>query len=148
MEKLYTIGFTKKSAENFFELLKKNQIGVMIDVRLNNTSQLSGFSKYPDIRFFLKKISNIEYISDINFAPEEWVLKDYKAKKLSWEEYVANFDRTMEQRGVLDYIKENYVDYIDKHICLLCSEEKAVNCHRSLVAQRFNKVFDCSIHNL
>lgn len=82
MEQIYTIGFTKKHAEIFFGLLQKNKIEVLIDVRLNNTSQLAGFSKYPDIQFFLKEICDIQYISDTAFAPEDWILKDYKSKKL------------------------------------------------------------------
>ena len=42
---IYTIGFTQKSAEQFFEAIKKNNIELLIDVRLNNKSQLAGFSK-------------------------------------------------------------------------------------------------------
>lgn len=148
MEKLFTIGFTKKSAEYFFELLKCNQVDVVLDVRLNNTSQLAGFSKYPDIKYFLREICNIQYISDIEFAPEEWVLKDYKTKKITWEEYVFHFDKIMEQRGILERIRVKYSDFAEQRICLLCSEEKAANCHRSLVAQRFREVFDSNIINL
>lgn len=81
MDNIYTIGFTKKSAEKFFGLLQKNGINILLDVRLNNTSQLAGFSKYPDIKYFLNQICNIQYISDTKFAPEEWILKDYKSKK-------------------------------------------------------------------
>ena len=68
---IYTIGFTHKTAEDFFTILKKSGTSTLIDVRLNNTSQLAGFSKYPDIRFFLEQICNIKYIHDIKFAPEE-----------------------------------------------------------------------------
>ncbi|MEG0566355.1 MAG: DUF488 family protein, partial [Hungatella sp.] len=69
MDKIYTIGFTKKSAEKFFDLLIRNNISIVLDIRLNNTSQLAGFSKFPDIKFFLEKIGGIDYLSDIRFAP-------------------------------------------------------------------------------
>lgn len=148
MECIYTIGFTKKNAKRFFELLRKNEIELVLDVRLNNTSQLAGFSKYPDIEFFLNEICKISYVSDTRFAPEEWLLKDYKSKKLDWNQYVMFFDRMMVERDIISYIKHNYADYKDKRICLLCSEEKAENCHRYLVAQKFKEVFNCRIVNL
>lgn len=148
MENLYTIGFTKKSAEVFFGLLQKNQVEVLIDVRLNNTSQLAGFSKYPDIKFFLDKICGIEYISDTKFAPEEWILKDYKAKKITWEKYVIYFNEIMERRNIMEYIKLNYSILANKRICLLCSEEKSVNCHRRLIAERFKDIYGAKIINL
>lgn len=148
MDNIYTIGFTKKSAEAFFELLKKNQVEVILDVRLNNTSQLAGFSKYPDIKYFLDKICGIEYISDTKFAPEEWILKDYKAKKITWEQYVIFFNELMEKRNITEYIKEYYGSLEDKRICLLCSEEKPVNCHRSLIAQRFQGIYGANVIDL
>lgn len=132
MDNIYTIGFTRKSAEVFFELLQKNQVEVLLDVRLNNTSQLAGFSKYPDIKYFLNKICGIEYISDVEFAPEEWILKDYKSKKITWEQYVIHFDELMEKRNITDYIKMHYSFLVDKKICLLCSEDKPDNCHRQI----------------
>ncbi|MCM1307364.1 MAG: DUF488 domain-containing protein [Butyrivibrio sp.] len=148
MDKIYTIGFTKKSAEQFFSLLKSNEVEVVIDVRLNNTSQLAGFSKYPDIKFFLNEICGIDYISDVNFSPEEKLLKEYKHKNITWEQYVDEFKRIMQRRDAIQYINENYTDYSDKKLCLLCSEDKAVNCHRLLVAELFQKVFGGDIVNL
>lgn len=148
MEEIYTIGFTKKSAKVFFELMKDRKIDIVLDVRLNNTSQLAGFSKYPDIEYFLDTICNIQYVSDVNFAPEDWVLKEYKAKNLTWDKYVSHFNDIMEKRNILQYIKDKYRGVEEKKICLLCSEEKPDNCHRFLVAQRFKKVFGCKIINL
>ena len=78
--KLYTIGFTKKTAEEFFTLLKSNNVKTLVDIRLSNTSQLSGFSKYPDIKFFLKRLCDIDYIHDRNLAPTQEVLSDYKKR--------------------------------------------------------------------
>lgn len=138
MNKLYTIGFSKKSAEKFFSILEENRIILLLDIRLNNTSQLSGFSKFPDIKFFLKKISNIEYIHDVNFAPKEITLKKYKKQLINWEEYKKEFISTMKERNIEKYIKK-YKNY--ENICLLCSEEEASKCHRSLVASIFQKYF-------
>lgn len=148
MDDIYTIGFTKKSAEVFFELLQEKHIEIILDVRLNNTSQLSGFSKYPDIKYFLDKICDIQYISDIELAPEEWILKDYKDKKITWEQYVIHFNILMEKRNITEHIKSCYDSLSDKRICLLCSEEKANNCHRLLIAQRFKEIYGANIINL
>lgn len=137
--KIYTIGFSKKTAEVFFRLLKENKIETILDIRLNNTSQLAGFTKFPDIRFFLKEICGIEYIHDLNFSPSENTLKRYKKKEISWAEYVLEFNETMKIRNIDEHIKGNY--NLDKRICLLCSEMTAENCHRSLVAMRFKDIF-------
>lgn len=148
MEKIFTIGFTKKTAQVFFELLKNNRVNMVVDVRLNNTSQLAGFSKYPDIKYFLKQICGIDYISDVKFAPTEQILKDYKAKKISWEDYVLQFDELMDIRKINEYIEVKYSNVPYDNICLLCSEEKPTNCHRSLVANHFNYVLGGNIIHL
>lgn len=142
MNTIFTIGFTKKTAQNFFEILSHNQIEIILDIRLNNTSQLSAFSKYPDIKFFLQKICDIEYIHDINFSPNENTLKKYKKKIIDWQHYICEFNNTMFERNIINYIKDNYTNIIDKRICLLCSEPTAINCHRSLVAKYFVNCFD------
>ena len=96
IKNIYTIGFTKKTAEDFFNLLESNSIDIILDIRLNNTSQLSGFSKFPDIKFFLKKINNIEYIHDIKLSPKESTLKKYKKNNIDWNGYVSECKETME----------------------------------------------------
>lgn len=148
MNTIFTIGFTKKTAQIFFELLKNNKVNTVLDVRLNNTSQLAGFSKYPDIEFFLNEICNINYISDTKFAPTEQILKDYKKKKISWDNYVLEFNKVMDLRKIDEYIKIKYKDYAYDNICLLCSEEKHINCHRSLVARRFSDVLGGNVVHL
>ncbi len=148
MDKIYTIGFTKKTAEVFFELLKNNEINAILDIRLNNTSQLAGFSKYPDIKYFLKELCAIDYFSDVKFAPTEQVLKDYKAKRITWDDYVLQFNELMESRNIKEYIQSKYGNCEYDNICLLCSEEKPVNCHRSLVANCFREILGCKVINL
>jgi uncharacterized protein (DUF488 family) len=148
MDNIFTIGFTKKTAQFFFELLKKNKVNVIVDIRLNNTSQLAGFSKFPDIKYFLEELCAIDYISDINFAPTDQILKDYKAKRISWHEYVIQFNELMQLRKINEYIKLEYGNCGYNNICLLCSEEKSTNCHRSLVAKYFCDVLGGNIINL
>lgn len=148
MAKLYTIGFTKKSAKTFFGLLEKNNVDAIIDIRLNNTSQLSGFAKYPDIEFFLKKINNIEYFHDLKFSPTDNILKNYKNKLYTWKDYVECFDSLMDEREIEKYIIERYSDCLEKKYCLLCSEDTSEKCHRSLIAMKFNKIFGIELVHL
>lgn len=149
MTKIYTIGFTKKDAKTFFTLLKDNGISVVVDVRLNNTSQLAGFTKYPDIKYFLAKCIKCHYISDKRFSPEEKTLKDYKSKLISWDDYVKQFNSTMDKRRIKEYISDKYKDIIkDETICFLCSEETAEYCHRRLIAEMFSEIYDLEIVHL
>jgi len=91
--KIYTIGFTKKSANTFFELIKKNGIQQLIDIRLNNKSQLAGFAKRDDLQYFLKVICNAKYIHEPLLAPSQEILDIYKKKKGTWRDYEINFLR-------------------------------------------------------
>ena len=143
--KVYTIGFTQKHARDFYESLKKENVNVLVDVRLNNTSQLASFSKYPDIEYFLEEICEIKYIHDKYLAPTDSLLKRYKNKEVSWDEYETVFANTMSSRNIGEYIKEKYGKYLDSNICLLCSEPTADKCHRRLVAAYFNKIFGAEI---
>ncbi len=132
---IYTIGFTQKTAQAFFQLLKEHNIDIVLDIRLNNTSQLAAFTKYPDIQYFLKEICNIEYIHDTKFSPTNSTLKKYKNGEIDWIQYVEEFIQTMNDRKIKEYIQLNYKT--NKKICLLCSESTANQCHRSLIANEF-----------
>ena len=83
MIRLFTIGFTRKSAAKFFEGLKKAGVRKLIDTRLNNTSQLSGFAKQDDLKYFLDQICGIEYSHDLSLAPTKDILDGYKKKQIS-----------------------------------------------------------------
>lgn len=145
---IFTIGFTQKSAEVFFNLLTQNKVDLLIDIRLNNTSQLAGFAKFPDIQFFLNNIGSINYIHDTVFSPTEDLLKDYKSKKVSWNEYEDIFEDIMLKREINTYIQEQYTKYSNQNICLLCSEPTAKQCHRRLVAEHFKDVLKTDIVHL
>lgn len=131
---VFTIGFTKKSAEHFFNELKRNNVKKLIDVRLNNVSQLSGFAKKNDLIFFLEKLCGIDYIHMDELAPTKSILEPYQKKEITWEQYEIEFMNLMERRNIERSI--NIMD-MDKS-CLLCSEDKPHFCHRRLVLKYLN----------
>ena len=128
--KLFTIGFTQKTAEKFFSLLKNSDAHRIIDVRLNNTSQLSGFAKRDDLKFFAHEICGIEYIHIPELAPTKEILDAYKKEGGDWGVYEREFKSLMDTRHIeLTLSKE-----VMNGACLLCSEDKPEHCHRRLVA--------------
>lgn len=140
MAKLFTIGFTKKTAEEFFSKLIKARVKSIIDIRLNNTSQLSGFAKRNDLEYFLKEIADIRYIHLPQLCPTNDILEAYKKRKITWDEYEEKVIHLLDQRHVEKTVNLDLLD----HGCLLCSEEKADHCHRRLVGQYLSR----TLHNL
>lgn len=138
MIKLFTIGFTQKSASNFFESLKKAGITKVIDTRLNNTSQLSGFAKQNDLKYFLSVIDGIDYSHEISLAPTKEILNAYKKKQLSWEDYSGRYLEILRKRHVESIVDRDSLQYS----CFLCSEDKPHFCHRRLAAEYFQSHFD------
>jgi uncharacterized protein (DUF488 family) len=128
--KIFTIGFTKKSAEDFFTRLRNPEIRKLVDVRLNNVSQLAGFAKKDDLRFFAKAICGIEYTHLPLLAPTQAMLDSYKKMRGSWSEYEREFLDLMKQRQIEERISREQLE----NGCLLCSEDKPDHCHRRLVA--------------
>jgi uncharacterized protein (DUF488 family) len=135
---LFTIGFAKKTAREFFATLKKNQVKTLIDVRLNNISQLAGFTKKNDLEFFLKELCDIEYFHRPILAPTKNILDAYKKKEISWEEYENRYLDLLSERQVATSCGPHELNMS----CLLCSEPKADNCHRRLLAEYFKKSYD------
>lgn len=140
--KIFTIGFAKKSAETFFETLTLHQITELVDVRLHNNSQVFGYTKSPDLKFFLQRICSIEYRHDLKFTPSEEALQLYRQRLISWEDYVEDFARLMRERRVVPHILRSYSDSPEVRYCLLCAEASPINCHRRLVAEKFAEVFE------
>ena len=132
--KIYTIGFTQKSAEQFFELIKKNSIELLVDVRLNNKSQLAGFTKGSDLAYFLKEICGTKYVHCDEFAPTKDLLSAYQKGNASWADYEKQFDIIMEKRGAYKKFLTRFQDF--DRVCLLCSEPTPEQCHRRLVAEK------------
>ncbi|MBU3696543.1 DUF488 family protein [Dechloromonas sp.] len=126
-----TIGFTRKSASEFFDLLTAAKVRRVIDIRLNNTSQLAGFAKRDDLSFFLKRIAGIDYRHEPLLAPSEKILSDFKQGKIDWSGYERQFKELMHARQIAARFEPSLFD----GACLLCSEETANFCHRRLVAE-------------
>ena len=131
---LFTIGFSQKSAEEFFNILKSNNVIRLIDIRLNNKSQLAGFTNVKHLPYFLK-IHDIDYLYQPDFAPSKELLNGYKNKTVSWKEYEIEYNKILAQRKILKEIDWN----IFKDSVLLCSEPTSEQCHRRLLAEYLAK---------
>ncbi len=130
---LYTMGFTKKDAGQFFGLIKDNAIQLLMDIRLNNASQLSGFTKGRDLQYFLREICGCAYVYAADFAPTKEMMDGFKSNKLSYEEFKSQYRQLIHQRESYRKFCDTYAKY--DRICLLCSEPEADFCHRRLLAE-------------
>lgn len=143
--KIFTIGFTQKSAEQFFSRLKQPGLVRLLDIRLNNVSQLAGYTKKNDLRFFLREICRIDYLHLPELAPTKEILDAYKKKDGDWPTYEAKFLALMAARRVEETLDKG----ITSGGCLLCSEAKPDYCHRRLVAEYIRaKCGDVEIEHL
>lgn len=129
--KIFTIGFTKKNAEQFFSCLKQPGLQRVVDTRLNNVSQLAGFTKKEDLRFFLREVGCIDYVHLPLLAPTQAMLDAYKKNGGDWDTYEKQFLALMAERRIETSIDKNLV----AGACLLCSEPTPHHCHRRLVAE-------------
>ena len=130
----FTIGFTKKPAEKFFGLISRHSVQRILDVRLNNRSQLAGFAKYRDLKYFLKEICGTDFVYLPELAPTDDILKAYKANAMSWDQYESRFLDLMDYRSIDQKLDPELFD----QGCLLCSEDKPHQCHRRLVVEFLN----------
>jgi uncharacterized protein (DUF488 family) len=128
---LFTIGFAETSADSFFNLLRRSGAKRVVDVRLNNTSQLSGFTKKEDLRFFLREVCGMDYVHVPQLAPTSDILDAFKRHRGSWSAYEDAFKKLMFSRTVENAITPDLADLG----CLLCSEKRPEQCHRRLVAE-------------
>jgi len=129
--KVFTIGFTKKSARRFFELLRRSGAKRVVDVRLNNVSQLAGFAKKDDLAYFLKEICSMDYVHLPDLAPTQQMLDEYKKERGDWQVYERRFLELMQQRRIETTVSREII----ADGCLLCSEDQPNYCHRRLVAE-------------
>ena len=128
---LFTLGFSGKSAKEFFDKLKSSGVRVVVDIRLNNASQLAGFTKKRDLEYFLRAISDINYVHEPDLAPTKEILDDYKKKRIDWNEYENRYQRLLQERQPAKGLKPEDFD----RACLLCSEPTPEHCHRRLAAE-------------
>lgn len=137
MSVIYTIGFTKKTAEKFFNSLIQHKVRKVIDTRINNESQLAGFAKNKDLKYFLKQIGNIEYNHEVKYAPTKELLDKYRKKDISWGDYTKEYLAIIEERRITDNLSVEDID----GCCMLCSEDKPDKCHRRLLTEYLQKRF-------
>jgi uncharacterized protein (DUF488 family) len=143
---VYSIGFTKKTAEQFFGTLGKAGIRRLLDVRLKNASQLAGFTKREDLEYFLREICAAEYRHEPQLAPTKEMLDDYKKRNGSWEEYENRFLALMADRKVEEKLDSGIFAV---PTVLLCSEPKPDHCHRRLVLEYLQQKWsNLTIHHL
>jgi uncharacterized protein (DUF488 family) len=129
-----TIGFTGKTAQEFFDLLKNAEVRTVLDIRLSNTSQLAGFAKKQDLPFFLDRLCGAAYREMPELAPEPDLFKRYKAKELTWDDFAAAYVELIAKRRV-----ESSLDVdLFRSACLLCSEHLPHHCHRRLALEYLN----------
>ena len=143
---IYTMGFTQKSAESFFNKINNNNIEVVVDIRLNNKSQLAGFAKGKDLEYFLKEICGCDYAHNITFAPTKVLLDSYKKGTTSWEQYVVEYDDLISRRKMVDVFKKMFSKY--DRVLLLCSEPTPEQCHRRLLGEAICKEIGCELKHI
>ncbi len=137
MIELYTIGFTQKSARQFFDLLKNNGVAELVDTRISNQSQLAGFAKSDDLAFFTQAICGISYSHQLDFAPTKELLSKYRKDEISWQEYEVEYLNLLDLRRIA-----HKADVAHLHCrCLLCSEHTPEFCHRRLLAEYLQAKF-------
>jgi len=131
--RIYTIGFTQKSAERFFSLLADHGIGRLVDIRLHPDGQLAGFAKREDLAYFLRKLVGCEYYHFDFIAPSEEIFRAYRQDK-DWARFEQSYGRLMEERAMIQRLDPSF--FAEKPCCLLCSEHLPDRCHRRLLAER------------
>ncbi len=135
MISLYTIGFTKKSAEHFFNLLRGSKVKQLVDVRISNSSQLAGFAKGNDLKFFVNEICHIPYIHVADFAPTKELLDQWHKQEVNWEDYERIYTKLLTDRDIL---RKYGIKPFDGS-CFLCSEDTPEQCHRRLLVEYMKK---------
>lgn len=129
---VYTAGFTKKTAPEFFGALREAGIKRLLDVRLNNTSQLARFARREDLPFFLQELCNAEYVHEPLLAPSQEILEAYRKGRIGWPEYESRFMALMRERRIEDKLDR---ELFETPTALLCSEATPEHCHRRLVLE-------------
>ncbi|GAB6051489.1 hypothetical protein JCM17960_03090 [Magnetospira thiophila] len=128
---LFTIGYTKSTAEGFFSRLRDALVTEVVDIRVSNTSQLAGFAKMPDLAFFLDRVGGIGYRFEPLLAPPLQMMRAYRNKELTWATYRTAYLDLLTERGAAMALNPEHFD----GACLLCSESTPDQCHRRLAAE-------------
>lgn len=129
---IYTLGFTGKTAEQFFGLIRRHKIKRLFDIRLHNSSQLAGFTKKENLSWLLGELCHCEYIHDLNLAPDWELFDDIKKNRITWREYERRYLALIGSRKIEQTLEESS---FARPTVLLCSEPTAENCHRRLLIE-------------
>ncbi len=143
---IYTMGFTQKNAETFFEKIKKADIDILVDVRLNNKSQLAGFTKGQDLVYLLKEICDCKYSHEVSFAPTKEILDGYKKGSMSWEKYEIEYTSLLKRRKVEETFSKKFMGV--ENVLFLCSEPTPEQCHRRLLAEYIGNELNIEIKHI
>ena len=141
---IFTIGFTKKTAEEFFRLLQEAQVRKLIDIRENRVGQLAGFAKYPDLAFFLQRVAGIAYDHQPIFAPSPEIRTAYRQSH-DWAQYEKSYGKLMAERQVLERLNPAL---FEGRVALLCSEAEPEKCHRRLVVEMLAQHWNAQGHQI
>lgn len=128
---LFTIGFAGSTAEAFFTALRGAGVRRVLDVRLRNTGQLSGFAKLPDLPYFLRELAGAEYVAVPSLVPTAEILDGYRDRQLTWEQYADAYRALLRSRRPEREVDAALLD----GGCLLCSEHEPDRCHRRIAAE-------------
>jgi uncharacterized protein (DUF488 family) len=142
MNAIYTIGFTRRTAEDFFGALKQSGARRLLDVRLSNTSQLAGFTKKQDLIYFLKGLAAMQYHEVKELAPTEAIFKEYHAGG-GWERLEKDYRLLLKERKAEQYVP---LDWLKEGAVLLCSEHEPLHCHRRLAAEYLSQHYPGSFN--
>ena len=143
---IYSIGFTHKSAEEFFGTLKRSGVQRLMDIRLNNTSQLAAFAKSADLPYFLRELCGIRYVYEPRLAPTQEIIDSARSRKPDWPAWEKNFLTLMAERDIANKLDRKS---FNTPTVLLCSEATAEHCHRRLVLEYLQQHWrGIAIHHL
>jgi len=134
---LYTIGFTKTSAERFFATLRQHSVKRVVDTRVSRDGQLAGFAKAPDLKYFLHELVGSDYVAEPLLAPTAELLRKYRDKTLTWNQYAQEYDALLRERMPDRALSRSMLN----DACLLCSEATPERCHRRLAADYLKSAF-------
>lgn len=148
MINLFNIGFTQKTAEEFFGILNDNKIDCLVDIRLNPNGQLSRFAFEKDLPYFLNKlVDGCKYVHRVDLAPKNELLKEVRTKGAAMSKDYKLFEKAFKQQLESVSKIENFVEQFKKYqnVVLLCSEPTTEKCHRRLVSETLLNKFSKDI---
>ena len=135
--RIYTLGFSHKSAEEFFDMLRESGVRRVVDIRRSNTNQLAGFTKKDDLRYFLRVILDMPYTHELALAPSADLMHAYRHDEVGFDEFSKQLREEYDAGEVSSLDRSLFDDAV-----LLCSEADPSTCHRLVAAEYLAEVWD------